>query len=66
MSASAKHLMQRFMISLANKLSDEILNLTITPNGSYIHQIAKSFKTAQWQKNKMSENIFPNRQRITH
>ena len=56
MSASAKHLMLRFMISLVTELPDEILNLTITPEGSNIHQIGKSIKTAQWQKMKMQEN----------
>lgn len=58
MSASAKHLMLRFIISLVNKLPDEILNLTITPNGSNIHQIVKSIKTAQLLKMKMGKICF--------
>lgn len=58
MSASAKHLMLRFIISPVNKLPDEILNLTITSDGSNIHQIVKSIKTAQLQKMKMGKICF--------
>lgn len=54
MSASAKHLMLEVRLLLECKHSEESRTPIINPNGSNIHQIGKSVKTASIAENENS------------